>query len=57
MTNEISKINVQKNTEMNMAEIACFLSLLMELRLYNTCNQGNKNIEIYRTILCINICK
>ena len=39
-----------------MAEIACFLSLLMALRSHNTCNQGNKYMEMYRTILCINIC-
>ena len=32
----------KKNTDMNMAEIACFLSLLMGLRPHNTCNQGNK---------------
>ena len=38
-----------------MAEIVCFLSLLMGLRSHNTCNQGNKYMEIYRTILCINI--
>ena len=37
-----------KNTDMNMAEIACFLALLMGLRSHETCNQGNK--------LCINIC-
>ena len=36
-----------------MAEIACFLSLLMELSSHNTCNQGNKCMKIYRTILCI----
>ena len=36
-----------------MAEIACFLSLLMELKSHNTCIQGNKYMEIYRTILCI----
>ena len=41
---------------MNMAENACFLLLLMDLRWYNTCNQGNKYMEIYRTILWINIC-
>ena len=28
-----------------MAKIACFLSLLMGLRLHSTCNQGNKYIE------------
>ena len=28
-----------------MAEIACFLPLLIELRLHNTCNQGNKYME------------
>ena len=38
-----------------MAENACFPSLLMDLRSYNTCNQGNKYMEICRTILCINI--
>ena len=37
-----------------MTEIACFRSLLMKLRLHNTFNQGNKYMEIYRTILCIN---
>ena len=51
-----SKINVPKNTVMNMVEIACFLSLLMGLRSHNTCNQGNKYKKMYRTILCINIC-
>ena len=34
-----------KNQDMNMAKIACFLSLLMALRLHNTCNQGNKYME------------
>ena len=40
-----------------MVEIACFLSLLMGLRSHNTCNQGNKYMEICRTLplLCINI--
>ena len=33
---EFSKINVKKNTDMNMAKIACFLSLLLELRSHNT---------------------
>ena len=28
-----------------MAEIASSLSLLMRLRLHNTCNQGNKYME------------
>ena len=28
-----------------MAEIACFLSLFLELRSHNTCNQGNKYME------------
>ena len=45
----------RKNTDMNMAKIACFLSLLMELRSHNTCNLGNKYMEIYRTILCIRV--
>ena len=45
-----------KKKDMNMAKIACFLSLLMGLRLHNTCNQGNKYMEMCRTILCINIC-
>ena len=49
------KINVPKNTDMNMAENAYFLSLLMGLRSHNTCNQGNKYMEICRTILCTNI--
>ena len=40
-----------------MAENACFLSLLMDLRSYNTCNQGNKYMEIGQTILCLNIYK
>ena len=31
-----------KNTDTNLDKIASFLSLLMELRLHNTCNQGNK---------------
>ena len=35
----------QKNTDMNMAENACFLSLLMDLRSYNICNQRNKYME------------
>ena len=38
-----------------MPEIACFLALLMGLRSYKTCNQGNKYMEMCRTILCINI--
>ena len=38
-----------------MAEIACFLSLLMGLRSHNTCNQRTKYMVIYRTILCSNI--
>ena len=37
-------------------EIACFLALLMGLRLHKKCNQGNKYMEMCRTILCINIC-
>ena len=41
---------------MNMAEIACFLALLMGLRLHKTCTQGKKYMEICRTISCINIC-
>ena len=45
----------KKNEDMNMIKIACFLSLLMGLRSHNTCNQGNKYMEIYRTLLCINI--
>ena len=45
----------QKNTDMNMAKIACFLALLKGLRSHNTCNQGNKYMEMCRTILCINI--
>ena len=39
-----------------MAEIACFPALLMGLRSHKTCNQGNKYMEMCRTILCINIC-
>ena len=39
-----------------MAEIACFLALLMGLRSHKTRNQGNKDMEMCRTILCINIC-
>ena len=43
-----------------MAEAACFLSVLMGLRSHNinrpTCNQGNKYMEICRTILCISVC-
>ena len=31
-----------------MAESAWFLLLLMGLRSHNTCNQGNKYMEIYR---------
>ena len=38
-----------------MAKIACFLALLMGLRSHKTCNQGLKNMEMCRTILCINI--
>ena len=38
-----------------MAEITYFLLLLMALRSHNTCNQGNKCMEIYGTILCINM--
>ena len=51
-----SKINVKKNTDMNMAEIACFLSLLMGLRSHKTSNQGNKYMEMCITKFCINIC-
>ena len=39
-----------------MAEIACFLSLLMGQRSHNACNQENNYMEICRTILCSNIC-
>ena len=39
-----------------MAKIACFLALLKGLRSHNTCNRGNKYMEMCRTILCINIC-
>ena len=39
-----------------MTEIECFLALLMGLRSHKTCNQGNKYMEMCRTILCINIC-
>ena len=39
-----------------MTEIACFLALLIELRSHKTCNQGNKYMEMCRTILYINIC-
>ena len=46
----------RKNTDMNMTKIACFLALLMGLRSHKTCNQGNKYMEMCRTILCINIC-
>ena len=42
----------QKNTDMNISEIACFLALLMGLRSHETCNQENKYME-----MCINICK
>ena len=38
-----------------MAEIACFLALIMGLRSHKTCNQGNKYMEMCRTILCTNI--
>ena len=38
-----------------MAKTACFLALLKGLRSHNTCNQGNKYMEMGRTILCINI--
>ena len=38
-----------------MAEIACFLALLIRLRSHKTFNQGNKYMEMCRTILCINI--
>ena len=37
-----SKLNVPKNTDMNMAEIACFLALLMRLISHNTYSQENK---------------
>ena len=46
----------KKNTDMNLAEIACLQALLMGLRSHKTCNQGNKYMEMCRTILCINIC-
>ena len=39
-----------------MAEIACYLVLLMGLRSHKACNQGNKYMLMCRTILCINIC-
>ena len=39
-----------------MAENACFLSLLMELRSHKTYYKGNKYMEIYRTILYMNNC-
>ena len=39
-----------------MAEIAYFLALLIGLRLHKTCSQGNKHMEMWRTIFCINIC-
>ena len=39
-----------------MAEIACFLALLTGLRSHKTCNQENKYMEMFSTILCINIC-
>ena len=45
----------QKNTDMNMTEIACLLALLMGLRSHKTCNQGNKYMVMCRTILYINI--
>ena len=35
-----------------MAEIACFPALLMGLRSHKICNQGNKYMEMCRTILC-----
>ena len=38
-----------------MVEIACFLALLMGLRLHKTCKKGNKYMEMCGTILCINI--
>ena len=47
------KLMSQKNTDMNMEEVACFLSLLM--RSHNACYQENKYMEIYRTILHSNI--
>ena len=37
-----------------MAEIACLLALLNGLKSHKTCNQGNKYMEMCRTILCIN---
>ena len=46
----------QKNTDTNVAKIACFPALLMELRSHKTCNQGNKYMEMCRTILCTIIC-
>ena len=39
-----------------MAEIVCYLVLLMGLRPHKACNQGNKYMLMCRTILCINIC-
>ena len=39
---------------MNMAEIACFLSLLLGVRSHNTCNQENeymKYIEQYCALI------
>ena len=50
------KLTLKKNTDMNIAEIACFLALLMGLKSHKTCNQGNKCMVMCRTILCINIC-
>ena len=37
-----------------MAEIVSFMSVLMGLRSHNTCNQGNKYMEICRTMLYTN---
>ena len=50
------KLMFQKTTDMNKAEIACFLALLMGLKSHKTCNQGNKYMVMCKTIVCINIC-
>ena len=42
--------------DVNMTEIAWFLALVNGLKSQNTCNQGNKYMEMCTTILCINIC-
>ena len=50
--NFISPKYTGKNNNLN----ACFLILLKDVKLHNTCNLRHNDMEICRTTLCINIC-